>query len=361
MKVNGQSMRTLWPSPQRDALFVIDQRALPHQLKVERLPSRDAVHVAIADMWVRGAPLIGATAAYGLALQCRVDAGDAALQRAAAELGATRPTAVNLQWALQRMLARLLPLAPLARAEAAWVEADAIADADVAANAAIGRHGLAWLRTLRPRDGRRLNLLTHCNAGWLATVDWGTALAPVYAAQAAGLEVHVWVDETRPRNQGASLSAWELAQQRVPHTLVADNAGGHLMQRGRVDAVIVGCDRVAANGDVCNKIGTYLKALAAREHGVPFHVAMPLSTLDLSLPDGLQIPIEERSARELTHITGRTAGGDVLEVQLAPDGCAAANPAFDVTPAAWVSGLITERGLVAARREALQALVERPA
>ncbi|HRZ60561.1 MAG TPA: s-methyl-5-thioribose-1-phosphate isomerase, partial [Rubrivivax sp.] len=243
MLVAGRPMRSLWPAPARDALHVIDQRRLPHELAAARLTGVAEAARAIREMWVRGAPLIGATAAYGLALQCRVDAGDAALQRAAAELGATRPTAVNLQWALQRMLARLLPLAPLARAEAAWVEADAIADADVAANAAIGRHGLAWLRTLRPRDGRRLNLLTHCNAGWLATVDWGTALAPVYAAQAAGLEVHVWVDETRPRNQGASLSAWELAQQRVPHTLVADNAGGHLMQRGRVDAVIVGCDR----------------------------------------------------------------------------------------------------------------------
>ena len=356
MLVAGRPMRSLWPAPAHDALHVIDQRRLPHELVAARLTGVAEAARAIREMWVRGAPLIGATAAYGLALQCRVDAGDAALQRAAAELGTTRPTAVNLQWALKRMLARLLPLAPLTRAEAAWVEADAIADADVAANAAIGRHGLAWLRTLRPRDGQRLNLLTHCNAGWLATVDWGTALAPVYAAQAAGLEVHVWVDETRPRNQGASLSAWELAQQRVPHTLVADNAGGHLMQRGRVDAVIVGCDRVAANGDVCNKIGTYLKALAARANGVPFMVAMPLSTLDLGLPDGAAVPIEERSAREVTHVHGRGPDGAVVDVQIAPDGCAAANPAFDVTPAALVDGLITERGIVAADGAALRRL-----
>jgi methylthioribose-1-phosphate isomerase len=361
MQVDGQSRRTLWPSAARDALQVIDQRRLPHQFVVERLDSVDAVFTAIRDMWVRGAPLIGATAAYGLALQCRADAGDAALQAAAGRLALARPTAVNLAWALQRMMERLLPLPQGERAAAAWREADAIADEDVATNQAIGRHGLQLLRALRPRRPGRLNVLTHCNAGWLATVDWGTALAPVYQAQAAGLDVHVWVDETRPRNQGASLTAWELGQQGVPHTLVADNAGGHLMQRGLVDAVIVGCDRVSANGDVCNKIGTYLKALAARDNGVPFYVAMPVSTLDLSLHDGLsQIPIEERSARELTHIAGRAASGEWLEVQLAPDGCAAANPAFDVTPAALVSALVTEHGVVAARPEALRELVPGP-
>jgi methylthioribose-1-phosphate isomerase len=255
------------------------------------------------------------------------------------------------------MLRRVLPLQPGQRAAAAWREAAAIADEDVAANQAIGRHGLQLLSALVPRREGPLNLLTHCNAGWLATVDWGTALAPVYQAQAAGLEVHVWVDETRPRNQGASLTAWELAQQGVAHTLIADNAGGHLMQRGLVDVVIVGCDRVSANGDVCNKVGTYLKALAAQDNGVPFYAAMPLSTLDRSVHDGLQqIPIEERSAREVTHISGRAASGEWLEVQLAPDGCAAANPAFDVTPARLVSGLITEFGVVAARRDALQGL-----
>jgi methylthioribose-1-phosphate isomerase len=351
-------MRSLWPAATRDALHVIDQRALPHRFVVARLASVPDVARAIREMWVRGAPLIGATAAYGLALQCRRDAGDDALQAAAAELAATRPTAVNLAWALQRMGARLRPLAPADRAAAAWREAGAIADEDVAVNQAIGRHGLEMLRTLKPRDGRRLNLLTHCNAGWLATVDWGTALAPVYAGQAAGLDVHVWVDETRPRNQGAALTAWELQQQGIAHTLVADNAGGHLMQRGRVDAVIVGCDRVAANGDVCNKIGTYLKALAARAHGVPFLVAMPRSTLDLGLADGGAVPIEERAAREVTHLQGRSAEGELVEVQLAPDGCAAANPAFDVTPAALVDALVTECGLVAANAAALRRFAE---
>jgi len=358
MQVDGQPRRTLWPAVTRDALWVIDQRQLPHRLAIERLDSVEAVFVAIRDMWVRGAPLIGATAAYGLALQANADAGDAALRSAAQRLGAARPTAVNLAWALQRMQRRLLPLPPSARIAAAWQEAAALADEDVATNQAIGRHGLQLLTALQPRRGDVLNVLTHCNAGWLATVDWGTALAPVYQAQAAGMKLHVWVDETRPRNQGASLTAWELAQQGVAHTLVADNAGGHLMQRGLVDAVIVGCDRVSANADVCNKIGTYLKALAARDNGVPFYVAMPLSTLDPTLHDGLRdMPIEERSARELTHIGGRAANGDWVEVQLAPDGCAAANPAFDVTPAALVSALITERGVIAARPDNIAALL----
>ena len=362
MQLDGQPRRTLWPAATRDALWVIDQRQLPHRLAMERLGSVEAVLVAIRDMWVRGAPLIGACAAYGLALQANVDAGDAALRCAAQRLGKARPTAVNLSWALQHMLQRLLPLPLPERAAAAWREAAALADADVATNQAIGRHGLQLLRALQPRRDGVLNLLTHCNAGWLATVDWGTALAPVYLAQAAGMRLHVWVDETRPRNQGASLTAWELAQQGVPYTLVADNAGGHLMQRGRVDAVIVGCDRVSANGDVCNKIGTYLKALAARDNGVPFYVAMPLSTLDLSLHDGVRdMPIEERSARELTHVAGRAANGDWVEVQLAPAGCAAANPAFDVTPAALVSALITERGVIAARADDIAALAGGPA
>ena len=362
MQLDGQPRRTLWPAATHDALWVIDQRQLPHRLAMERLGSVEAVLVAIRDMWVRGAPLIGACAAYGLALQANVDAGDAALRCAAQRLGTARPTAVNLSWALQHMLQRLLPLPLPERAAAAWREAAALADADVATNQAIGRHGLQLLRALQPRRDGVLNLLTHCNAGWLATVDWGTALAPVYLAQAAGMRLHVWVDETRPRNQGASLTAWELAQQGVPYTLVADNAGGHLMQRGRVDAVIVGCDRVSANGDVCNKIGTYLKALAARDNGVPFYVAMPLSTLDLSLHDGVRdMPIEERSARELTHVAGRAANGDWVEVQLAPAGCAAANPAFDVTPAALVSALITERGVIAARADDIAALAGGPA
>ena len=358
MKVDGRPMRTLWPSPQRDALHVIDQRLLPHRLQVVRLDDVAAVHRAIRDMWVRGAPLIGATAAYGLALQMNVATDDAALEQAAGWLQAARPTAVNLAWAVQRVLAVLRPLAPPARADAAWAAADAQAEQDVQVNAAIGRHGLALLQAVAARKTGPVNVLTHCNAGWLATVDWGTATAPIYQAQAAGLPLHVWVDETRPRNQGASLTAWELGQQGVPHTVIADNAGGHLMQHGQVDLVIVGCDRVSARGDVCNKIGTYLKALAAHDNGVPFHVAMPVSTLDLTLLDGLaEIPIEERSAREVTHLSGRTAAGELAEVQLVPDGTPAANPAFDVTPARLVTGLITERGLVAADEAALRRLV----
>jgi len=336
--------------------MVIDQRRLPFAWAIERLDSVARVHEAIADMWVRGAPLIGATAAYGMALQCRVEAGDGELHQAKALLDSARPTAVNLAWATRRMLAALAPLPVAQRAEAAWALAGAIADEDVAVNAAIGRHGLALLQDLAHQHAYRpLNILTHCNAGWLATVDWGTALAPIYQAQAAGLALHVWVDETRPRNQGASLTAWELGQQGVPHTVIADNSGGHLMQHGRVDAVIVGADRVTARGDVCNKIGTYLKALAAMDNGVPFYVALPLSTLDLALADGLaEIPIEQRSPRELTHLSGRAASGEVLEVQLVPDGSAALNPAFDVTPARLVSGLITERGVFAADEAALR-------
>jgi methylthioribose-1-phosphate isomerase len=358
VKVDGRPMRTLWPAPGRDALLVIDQRLLPHRLQVERLADLAAVHRAIAEMWVRGAPLIGATAAYGLALQMNAATDDAALAQAAAWLQQARPTAVNLAWAVRRMLGVLQPLVPAARRAAAWAEADAIAEQDVQVNAAIGGHGLALLRALAARRPGPIHVLTHCNAGWLATVDWGTATAPIYQAQAAGLPLHVWVDETRPRNQGASLTAWELGQQGVPHTVIADNAGGHLMQQGRVDLVIVGCDRVSARGDVCNKIGTYLKALAARDNGVPFYAAMPTSTLDLALHDGLaEIPIEQRSAREVTHVAGRNAAGEVVEVQLVPDGTAAANPAFDVTPARLVTGLITERGVVAADEPALRRLM----
>ena len=357
MKVAGQHRRSLWPAPTHDAVFVIDQRQLPHHWVVARLGSLSQVQRAIAEMWVRGAPLIGAAAAYGIALQCRQAADDAALRAAQEMLDAARPTAVNLAWATRRMLAALLPLPPAQRPAAAWALAGAIADEDVAINFEIGRHGLALLQALAASaPGRPINILTHCNAGWLATVDGGTALAPVYQAQAAGLDVHVWVDETRPRNQGASLTAWELGQQGVAHTVITDNAGGHLMQHGRVDVVIVGADRVTARGDVCNKIGTYLKALAARDNGVPFYVAMPISTLDLSLGDGLaEIPIEQRSSREVTHLSGRSADGTLIEVQLVPDGSPALNPAFDVTPARLVTGLITERGVLPASEAALSA------
>jgi methylthioribose-1-phosphate isomerase len=361
MNVGGQPLRPLRARPERDGVVIIDQRALPHQLAFETLTTPQAVHTAIRDMWVRGAPLIGATAAYGLALRMREDASDPTLEAVADHLRLARPTAINLAWALERLLQRLRPLAPAERSRAAWDEADAIAEGDVQCNAAIGRHGLGLLQAVAARKPGPVQVLTHCNAGWLATVDWGTATAPIYQAQAAGLDVHVWVDETRPRNQGAGLTAWELAQAGVPHTLVADNAGGHLMQRGQVDLVIVGCDRVTAQGDVCNKIGTYLKALAAHDNGVPFFVAMPTSTLDLRLRDGLaEIPIEERSPREVTHLAGRNAAGQVVEVQIAPDGTRAANPAFDVTPARLVTALITEHGVVAPNETALRGLPLEP-
>jgi len=307
---------------------------------------------------VRGAPLIGVTAAHGVALGMRRDPSDGNLARTVALLGDTRPTAVNLRWALARMRRVLQPRAPEARATLACSEAAAMADEDADACEAIGRHGLPILERLALGAGRRpLNILTHCNAGWLACVDWGTALAPVYKAHDAGLAVHVWVDETRPRNQGASLTAYELGAHGVPCTVVADNAGGHLMQHGRVDACIVGSDRTTAAGDVANKMGTYLKALAARDNGVPFYVALPSSTIDWELADGIRdIPIEERAAREVTHLRGRAADGTVQEVEVAAPGAAAANPAFDVTPARLVTGLITERGTCEATREGLRSL-----
>ena len=361
MRVDAQPTRSIRPAPGRDAVLVIDQRWLPHRFVIERLTDAAAVQRAIREMWVRGAPLIGATAAYGMALQAGADAGDGALETSAAGFVAARPTAVNLAWAVRRMLQRLLALPLAERAAAAWNEADTIAEEDVMVNAAIGRHGLALISDIAARRPGPVQVLTHCNAGWLATVDWGTATAPIYQAHAAGVPVHVWVDETRPRNQGASLTAWELANEGVPHTVIVDNAGGHLMQRGQVDLVIVGCDRVTARGDVCNKIGTYLKALAAHDNGVPFYVAMPISTLDLSLSDGVaEIPIEERPAREVTHLTGRAANGEVIDVQLVPDGSSATNPSFDVTPARLVSGLVTEQGIVAPEVGALRRLMGQP-
>jgi methylthioribose-1-phosphate isomerase len=362
MLIDGRAWRTIQPGADGRVVEVIDQRALPHRFQLQRIADAEAARQVIADMTVRGAPLIGVTAAYGLALQARHDAGDEPLRAAAARLAAARPTAVNLAWAVARVMQALLALPVAGRADAAWQLAAAMADEDVRTNTAIGRHGLALLRErLRQRRAAGqegpLQILTHCNAGWLATVDRGTALAPVYAAAEAGIDLHVWVDETRPRNQGASLTAFELREQGIAHTVIADNAGGHLMQHGRVDAVIVGCDRVTSRGDVCNKIGTYLKALAAWDNGVPFYVAMPLSTLDLQLGDGLrEIPIEERAAREVTHVTGRAADGQLLDVALVPEGCPAANPAFDVTPARLVTGIISERGVVPATPEGLQSL-----
>ncbi len=359
MKVNGQPCRTIWPAADGRAVEIIDQTRLPHAFVTVRLENMSDAERAIRDMQVRGAPLIGVTAAYGIALAMRQDTSDAALESACRVLLAARPTAVNLRWGIERMRAHLAGLSAGQRTEAAWIEAACIAEEDVAINAEIGRHGARLIEDLHRRKQVPVNILTHCNAGWLATVDWGTALAPVYAAFDAGIPLHVWVDETRPRNQGASLTAWELGQHGVPHTLIVDNAGGHLMQHGQVDMVIVGTDRVTATGDVCNKIGTYLKALAAHDNGVPFYVALPTPTIDWHLQDGVrEIPIEERASDEVTHITGRDAQGRVCAVQITPDGTRAANFGFDVTPARLVTGLITERGLVAANAEAMRILEE---
>ena len=359
MKVDGTPYRTIWLGADGTTVQVIDQTLLPHAFVVRDLGSVEDAERAIRTMIVRGAPLIGATAAYGVALAMAADPSDANLARAYQVLLAARPTAVNLRWALDDLRGLLAPLPPGKRRDAAYRRTAEICDEDAEICRRIGENGLGLVKRLKPR-GARLNALTHCNAGWLATVDWGTALAPIYQAHNAGIPIHVWVDETRPRNQGASLTAFELREQGVPHTVIADNAGGHLMQRGQVDAVIVGCDRVTGCGDVANKIGTYLKALAARDCDVPFWVAMPLSTLDRSLSDGVaEIPIEERRAREVTHLSGRAADGTTVEVQLVPDGTPAANPAFDVTPARLVSGLITERGVVPATREDIDSLFER--
>ena len=355
MKISGTHFRTIWMT-ESGTVRVIDQSRLPFEFTIMDLETVADAARAIRTMVVRGAPLIGATAAYGMALAARSDPSDAQLAAAAQTLQATRPTAINLAWALTRMRHLLAEVQPHERAAVAFREAAAICDADVEQCRAIGAHGLGIIRGLADSAGRRLNLLTHCNAGWLACVDWGTALSPVYMAHDAGIPVHVWVDETRPRNQGAALTAFELGAHGVPHTVVADNLGGHLMQRGQVDMVIVGSDRTTAAGDVCNKVGTYLKALAARDNGVPFYAALPVSTIDWSLDAGAAIPIEERSAQEVTHITGQSAAGRMETVRLVPESSAALNLAFDVTPARLVTGLITERGSCAASRAGLQQL-----
>ena len=348
MRIDGKSYRSVWVDEADGwSVRIFDQARLPWALEILRLTDEDEVARAIATMQVRGAPLIGAVAAYGVALAMRRDPSTAALERVVAMLGETRPTAINLRWALERMLLALRNHPPERRAAAAYAEAAAIADDDAETCRRVGAHGVPLLQEIAARKGagETVNVLTHCNAGWLATVDYGTALSPIYQAHDLGLPVHVWVDETRPRNQGAALTAWELGKHGVPHTVVADNAGGHLMQRGQVDMVLVGTDRVTRQGDVANKIGTYLKALAARDNGLPFWVALPHSTLDMRVRDGLaEIPIEERSAGEVTDLTGRAEDGSVVTVRVAAEGSPAANPAFDVTPARLVTGLITERG-----------------
>ncbi len=356
MKISGVHYRTIWPTV-AGAVRVIDQSRLPFEFATIDLEHLDDAARAIRTMVVRGAPLIGATAAYGLALALRADSSDAHLGEAARTLAATRPTAVDLTWALTRMRGALAELAPNDRVEAAFREAAAICDASVEQCRSIGFHGLEIIRGLATQSSRRvINILTHCNAGWLACVDWGTALSPIYMAHDAGIAVHVWVDETRPRNQGAALTAFELGAHGVPHTVIADNLGGHLMQRGRVDMVIVGSDRTTSAGDVCNKVGTYLKALAAHDTGTPFYVALPLSTIDWSLARGVDIPIEERPAKELTHVTGRTSTGAIETVRVVPEASPALNLAFDITPGRLVTALITERGVCPASHAGLLSL-----
>jgi methylthioribose-1-phosphate isomerase len=356
MRVDGKSMRSIWLEPDGWSVGIIDQTALPHRLTTARLTNLEDTAHAIRAMLVRGAPLIGATAAYGVCLALRADPSDEALDRACATLLRTRPTAVNLKWALDEMVAAVRNRARGERVAAAYRRAQEICEQDIAINSAIGKNGLPLIEAAarRKKPGQPVNVLTHCNAGWLAAVDVGTATAPIYRAHDNGIAIHVFADETRPRNQGASLTAWELGRHGVPHTVIADNTGGHLMQHGLVDLVIVGTDRVTAAGEVCNKIGTYLKALAARDNNIPFYVALPSPTIDFSISDGLaEIPIEERGADEVATMTGRTAQGGIVTVRIVPEGSPVANYGFDVTPARLITGLITERGVIAASREAL--------
>ena len=357
MKIDGKPYRTIWPGTDGVSVHVIDQTRLPFAFEVRRLATLAEAAEAIRVMVVRGAPLIGVTAAYGLALAMREDASNDGIDRAVATLAATRPTAINLRWALDRVSANLRQVQAPERFAHAFAEAGRIAEEDVASCHAIGSHGARLLADRARALGRPINVLTHCNAGWLATVDWGTALAPIYVAHNAGVPLHVFVDETRPRNQGAALTAFELNAHGVPHTVIADNAGGHLMQHGGVDVCIVGSDRTTASGDVCNKIGTYLKALAAHDNRVPFYAALPFSTIDWTLSDGVaEIPIEERDGREVSHLTGRLADGGFATVEVVSPGSPVANPAFDVTPARLVTGIITERGVAEPSAEGLLAL-----
>jgi methylthioribose-1-phosphate isomerase len=359
VKVGDRHYRTIWMNEDGRSIDVIDQRWLPHEFRVVTLKTVDDVATAIRDMWIRGAPLIGVTAAYGMAIAMNEDASDAALDQIWEKLHETRPTAINLRWALDAMRAHLKAYPESERTEAAYARAHEIADEDVELNRSIGANGLELIRKIAAgkKPGEPVNILTHCNAGWLATVDYGTATAPIYMAVEEGIPVHVYVDETRPRNQGAQLTAWEMNGHGVPHTLIVDNAGGHLMQHGQVDMVIVGTDRTTANGDVCNKIGTYLKALAARDNDVPFYVALPSPTIDWTVKDGVkEIPIEERNSDEVTFVQGRAADGSIAMVRISPQGSPAANPAFDVTPARLITGLITERGVAQASPDGLKAM-----
>ena len=355
MKVNGTHYRSIWYDHSDCEVKIIDQRWLPHDFRIVSLTNLTQFAVAIRDMWVRGAPLIGATAAYGVAISLNNDASDAGVKNTYDTLIKTRPTAINLKWALDRFIRMLKDVPEVDRASRALELAHHVAEEDVGINKKIGEHGLEIVKNIASNKlaGEPVRMLTHCNAGWPATVDWGTATSPMYHAHEAGIPIHVWVDETRPRNQGA-MTAWELESHGISNTYITDNAGGHLMQRGLVDMVIVGTDRTTAQGDVCNKIGTYLKALSAYDNNVPFYVALPSPTIDWTIRDGVkEIPIEERAAREVTHIFGHHEKNSIEEIRVTSEGISGGNPAFDVTPNRLVTGLITERGISDASESAL--------
>lgn len=359
MKVGSKHFRSIWFNEETQRVQIIDQRWLPHKFVVVDLVTRQDFAIAIRDMWVRGAPLIGATAAFAMAQEMKRDPSDSSIDETWDVLHATRPTAINLRWALNQMRDHLSDVPQEVRAKIAHERALQIADEDVECNRQIGLHGLEIIKKIAAtkKPGEPVNILTHCNAGWLATVDWGTATSPMYHAVEQGIPVHIWVDETRPRNQGAQLTAWEMGSHGVPHHLIVDNAGGHLMQHGQVDLVIVGTDRTSSHGDVCNKIGTYLKALAAKDNDIPFYVALPSPTIDWTIKDGVkEIPIEERDDAEITHVQGKLADGTLTQVQICPDGTPGGNPAFDVTPRHLITGLITERGICDASPQGLAAL-----
>jgi methylthioribose-1-phosphate isomerase len=357
MHIDGKPYRSIWPIDKQSAVEIIDQRKLPHEFEIVRLNSLEDAATAIRDMYVRGAPLIGATAAYGVCLAIKEDSSDASLKQAVAVLQSTRPTAINLRWALSGIQKQLTNLPASERLEVAFSYAAQICDEDVELCRAMGENGLELIDTLWKQHNRPINILTHCNAGWLATVDWGTALAPIYMAHDAGIPVHVWVDETRPRNQGAHLTAWELGQHGIPYTIIVDNAGGHLMQHGQVDICFVGTDRTTASGDVCNKIGTYLKALAAKDNGVPFYVCAPSPSIDWTINNGLkEIPIEQRGKEEVHTLSGIDIKGQISAVKITPDNAPVSNFAFDVTPAKLITGLVTERGVCEASPAGLRKL-----
>ena len=355
MLIQGNPYRSIWKDKKDGKVKIIDQRKLPHLLEIVTLANLEQSIIAIRDMYVRGAPLIGVTAAFGFAISIQKNCSDQAIDETYSRLVAVRPTAVNLEWACRIVSAKLKALPEDSRVETAWQLAMKMADEDVATNTRIGKYGVEIIRNIAKKkiDGSPVRILTHCNAGWLATVDRGTATAPIYEAAEQGINIEVWVDETRPRNQGAALTSWELLHNNIPNTLIVDNAGGHLMQHGKVDMVMVGSDRTTANGDVCNKIGTYLKALAAADNNVPFYAALPASTIDFNINDGFKIPIEERSENEVLQMSGMTFAGQIETISLTSEGIAAANPAFDITPARYVTSIITDQGVVLPERQAL--------